>query len=787
MSEILERLRSELSDHYAVEREIGSGGMATVYLAEDLKHQRAVAVKVLRPELASSLGKDRFLLEIKIASQLQHPHILPLYDSGTAGDLLYYVMPFVEGETLADRLARETQLPVEDALGVTNEVAGALGYAHARGLVHRDIKPANIMLTAGHAVVADFGIARALAAAGGERLTSVGMAVGTPEYMSPEQASGEEGIDGRSDVYALGCVLYEMLTGEPPFTAPTSPAVIARHMGETPRSIRTVRANVPEYVETAILRALSKVPADRFPTAAIFDEALRTGDAHPPVARVPNQWVRRAALLVPLLLLVAALAIWLLAQFGGRPSVAGGPARIAVLPFENLGSPNEEFFADGITEEIASRLARIGSLRVTSRRGAKSYKESDALPREIGNALQVDYLLDGTVRTTTATDGVGQVRVTPELIRVSDDARVWTDDYDATVAPEELFSVQAQIAEAVARALDVTLNEPERLAIHAVRTENPEAYRLYQQGRFLLERRDSQSLAQAKRLFEEAIAQDSMYAEAHAGLADALSLEVFYQLEPEPVAWVEAETAARRSVALDPESAAAHTALGLVLTYGRWDWEGGLAAYERAIALDQDHAVAWFLSAEILWAMRRTEDALTRAKGSVERDPRSGVAVYLLGVANQAAGRTDEAIRHFRRAADLQPSLFQPHLNLLQVLGPLGRVDEASVAARGALERMRPGTPVRDGDVDALVRVARGGAPADVASRAGRVLQEAGMKSYGPAFAFTLTGQLDSAFTWLNVAVDRRNTWLPASLDSLEDYLVEDPRWNALLARMGLD
>ncbi|NNG17427.1 MAG: protein kinase, partial [Gemmatimonadales bacterium] len=768
MSEIFERLRSELSDRYAVAREIGSGGMATVYLAEDLKHQREVAVKVLRPELASSIGKDRFLLEIKIASQLQHPHILPLYDSGTAGDLLYYVMPFVEGETLADRLAREVQLPLADALRVTSEVAGALGYAHARGLVHRDIKPANIMLTAGHAVVTDFGIARAIEVAGGKQLTSAGMAVGTPAYMSPEQGTGAEAVDGRSDVYALGCVLYEMLTGEPPFTAPTATALIARHLSEAPRSIRTVRDTVPEHVETAILRALSKLPADRFQTAGGFGEALRTGATRPVAARLaPNRWVRRATFLVPLLLLVVALALWLPARFGGRPGVAAEPARITVLSFENLGSPDDEYFADGLTEEITSRLAKIRGLRVTSRRGAKSYKGSDASLLEIGTALQVDYVLDGTVRTATSTDGVGQVRVTPQLMHVSDDTQLWTNVYNASLTPGEVFDVQAQIAEAVARALDVTLLEPERRAVQAVRTEDAEAYQLYWQGRHVLERRDAQSLNQARRLFEQAIVQDSMYAEAYAGLADALSLQAFYQLEPEPAAWAEAETAARRSVALDPESAAAHTALGLTLTYGRWDWDGGLAAYDRAIALDPDYAVAWFLSAEIFMARRQTEDALTRARGAVDSDPQSAVAVYLLGVTTQAAGRTDEAIRLFGRTAELQPTLFQPHWNLLFLHGQAGRVDEARVAARNALARMTPDTPIRDEDVEVVVRAARGSAPADVVSRAGQVVYGAGMKSFGPVVVFTYAGQVDSAFAWLDAAVDRRNTWI-AGLDLLD-------------------
>jgi TolB-like protein/Tfp pilus assembly protein PilF len=545
---------------------------------------------------------------------------------------------------------------------------------------------------------------------------------------------------------------------------------------------------VPELIETAISRALEKLPADRFPSAGAFDEALRTGNAQQAAARlVPTPWVRRAAFVAPLLLLVAASAIWLLGRFGARPPALAGPARIAVLPFENLGSPEDEFFADGITEEITSRLAEIGGLRVVSRTSAKRYKNSDATLPEIGSALQVDYLLEGTVRTATAADGVGQVRVTPQLIRVADDSHLWTDRYEASLAPGEVFSVQAQIAEAVARALDITLLEPERRAVQAVQTQDSEAYQLYQQGRFLLERRDSQGLAQARRLFEEAIARDSLYAEAHAGLADALSLEAFYQLEPEPAAWAEAEAVARRAVALDPESAAAQTALGLVLTYGRWDWDGGFAAYQRAIALDPDYAVAWFLSAEISWARRRTEEALRLTRGAVERDPQSGVAVNMLAVASWVAGRTEEALRHYRRVTELQPSLFHPYWASLFIHGRAGRVDLARLAAENVLARMRPGTPVQNEEIETLVRAAGGTASTDVASRAGQVFYEAGMKSFGPAFVFTFAGQVDSAFAWLDVAVERRNTWLPLFLDLMEEELAHDTRWNAVLARMGLD
>lgn len=284
MTEQLARLQTALTGRYTVERELGRGGMATVYLANDLKHHRRVAVKVLRPEIAAAVGPERFLREIETAARLNHPHILSLHDSGEVDSLLYYVMPYVEGETLRQRLNRENQLPVDDAMQISREVADALGYAHSLGLVHRDIKPENILFQAGHAVVSDFGIARAVSASGRQQLTATGVAVGTPAYMSPQQAAGVQELDGRSDLYSLGCVVYEMLVGEPPFTGPNAQAVLARHTLDPVRSLRTVRKSVPPHVEQALMKVLEKVPADRFRTAAEFSAALVAGDDAQPVS-----------------------------------------------------------------------------------------------------------------------------------------------------------------------------------------------------------------------------------------------------------------------------------------------------------------------------------------------------------------------------------------------------------------------------------------------------------------------------------------------------------------------
>ena len=273
----LAQLNSALADRYQIEREIGAGGMATVYLARDVRHQRLVALKVLNPELGAVLGVERFLSEIRVTANLQHPNLLPLFDSGSADGLLFYVMPFVDGETLRHRLEREKQLPIDEAIRIASAIASALAYAHERGVIHRDLKPENILIQAGQPVIADFGIALAVSNAGGARITQTGLSLGTPQYMSPEQATGDRVIDGRADIYSLGAILYEMLTGEPPHTGNTAQAVIARVLTEKPRSVRATRPNVPEHVELAVMRALEKLPADRWSSAKEFADALQTG------------------------------------------------------------------------------------------------------------------------------------------------------------------------------------------------------------------------------------------------------------------------------------------------------------------------------------------------------------------------------------------------------------------------------------------------------------------------------------------------------------------------------
>src|SRR5262252_11206619 len=459
MTDSLERLREGLAGKYRIDRELGRGGMATVYLAVDEQRDRSVALKVLHPDLAATLGSERFEREVKLASMLQHPHILSVYDSGDAGGQLWYTMPFVQGESLRDRMDREGQLPIRDAMRIARESALALDYAHRQGVVHRDIKPENILLSDGQAIVADFGIARAVADEHG--LTQTGMAVGTPGYMSPEQATGERTLDARTDIYALGCVLYEMIAGEQPITGPNAQAIIARKMTETPRSLTTVRNTVPpalsQLVDTMVARSAADRPESAKAVATTLEEITASGatgatgavTAARPAVGSRTLWIGIAAAVV---VLAGGAFAW-----KRMHAVPDGGYRIAVLPFENDGAPDQDYFAEGMTDEVRSRLSSVPGLQVTARASTRQYKKTTKDPSDIGRELSVDYLLTGTVRWSKG-NGPDRVRVTPELVQVSNSRSKWSKSLDTTMS--DVFAVQSAIASQVVQSLDVTLAAP---------------------------------------------------------------------------------------------------------------------------------------------------------------------------------------------------------------------------------------------------------------------------------------------------------------------------------------
>src|SRR6266571_2307122 len=723
MAEVLGRLQAALADRYAIDRELGRGGTATVYLAQDRKHGRAVAVKVLRPELAAALGAERFLREIEIAARLTHPHILSLHDSGEANGFLYYVMPYLEGESLRDRLKREAQLPVEEAVRIAREVASALSYAHSHDVVHRDIKPENILLSGGEAVVADFGIARAITQAAGTRLTETGILVGTPAYMSPEQASGGGPIDGRSDVYSLACVLYEMLVGEPPYTGPSAQVVIAKRFIDPVPSVRRLRETIPPAVDAAITRALAKSPADRFRTPAEFARALDG-----PVGARRSRAGSYAAIAAGLVAL-AALAYGLWAKRLPRHDAATRVAHkmLVVLPLENLGAPEDEYFADGLSEAITTRLGTVPSLGVIARQSAMGYKKTTKSPQAIGKELGVEYILAGTVRWEKSARRPNRVRVSTALMRAVDANQLWAKQYDTVLAG--VFDVESNLAERVAGALDIAIADPERQALSLTPTHDVEAHDLYLKGRYLSNKQTEPELRGSIDLFRQALARDSNYALAWAGIADAWNF-----------------TAARhdlsRAIAARPSASTVYINEAFLLGALGWP-DSALAASRRAQALDPlSPAVREWVGSWLLYA-RRYDQAIREYRTILDLDPHDASAHMILGFALFGVGRDSEALAEFRLGGRIPPG----------VLGKLGRLREAHSAIQQLIAKRTRGYS------DAVVIAA----------------------------PYAFLGERDRALAWLDTAyADRSATLLGLPYMRPFDAMRGDSRFRALLRKIGL-
>jgi TolB-like protein/tRNA A-37 threonylcarbamoyl transferase component Bud32/Tfp pilus assembly protein PilF len=677
-----------LRDRYLIERELGRGGMATVYLARDLKHDRHVALKVLHADLAATLGPERFQREVELTARLQHPHILSVFDSGEAAGQLWYTMPFVEGESLRDRLRRESQLPVEDAIRIASEAARALDYAHQHGAVHRDIKPENLLLTKdGSTLVGDFGIGKSLSGGSDEALTQTGMAMGTPAYMSPEQASGERGVDARTDVYSLGAVLYEMLAGEPPFTGPTAQAVIAKRFSGEVASVRRVRPTVPDGIERAVTKALAMVPADRFATAAQFAAALREDTSYHPSS---------------------------MTEKGAAPS-------IVVLPFVNLSAdPDNELFSDGMTEELITALTRVGGLRVAARSSSFAFKGTAVDVRTVAERLRVRAVVEGSVRRDR-----NRLRVTVELVNAADGYQIWSERYDREL--RDVFAVQDEISFTIAAKLKgelVSESEP----VGKRYTDNLEAYQLYLRGRAHWNQR-GKGLSRAVGYFQHALYEDPDYALAHTGLADSYSLLAFYGYRHPYEVFPQAQVAAERALALDPGLAEAYGSLGFIRLYYDWDPGEARRAFECALALSPGYVPAhmWLGAAHaadgkpdeaiaeanravtleplssaarvhLAWLLhlgRHPAEAEAEALRALEIEPTRGFSLWVLGQTRLALGRPREALDALERACEVWPDSSWMAATRAWLLVEAGRETDAlpvldALKLRSAAEYVRP-------------------------------------------------------------------------------------------------
>jgi serine/threonine-protein kinase len=768
-----ERLTAALAGTYALQRELGGGGMSRVFLAEETALGRSVVIKVLPADLAAGVNADRFRREIQVAARLRHPHIVPLLNAGEAAGVLYYTMPYIHGESLESRLARAGRLPVDEAVHLAEEVADALDYAHRQGVVHRDIKPGNILLEDGHAVVADFGIARAVSHAtaptgSGAALTATGLVLGTPLYMSPEQGSGDD-VDGRADVYALGCVLHEMLAGSPPFTGQSARSIIVQHFVAEPPPLE--REDAAPELRDILRSAMAKHPAHRFATAALMRNALRTMEtrhippATPPAARVA----------------AAAAGDAPAAGAATRPSQGSGPIdSLAVLPFDG-GAPgsDDEYLADGITETILNKLARISGLRVVPRSTVFRYKRRDIDIPAVAAELRVRALVTGRVKQRGQT-----LLVSAELTDAATESQLWGERISKHA--DDIFAVQEEMAAEIVKSLRLRLSSEEREELLRRYTEDTVAYRAYLRGRFQWAKRTRDGFVRAIGHFQEAIERDPTYALAYAGMADAYNVLGYYGFQAPRDAYPRAKAASTRALEIDPSLAQAHASLGYTRLFFDWDFPGAEASFRRALELDPHYASAHQWYAWHLLVTGNLREMIERMRTALQLDPLSLIINVHMGYAYYWAERFEEALEQLQRTLALDPQFALTYWPLGAVYVWQGRGDEALAAFRTLVE-------LTDGAVGlGYLGVTAGhfGRP-ELASEALRRLDAAARTRHvsplDRALCHAGLGEYDDALRLLAAAVDDRASDLvrlhvlpwPAPIR-------EDPRYAAIARRVGI-
>jgi len=737
-----------LLDRYSIEREIGRGGMAVVHLAEEKKHARKVAIKILRPGFTTSVGAERFPREIGIAARLSHPHIVPLIDSGETDGHLYYVSPFIPGGSLRDRLQVEKKLPLSEVQRIARDIGAALDYAHRNGFVHRDVKPENILFADGHALLADFGIAHAYYAPGTqavEAITEGGFAVGTPAYMSPEQATAEQNLDGTSDIYSLACVVYEMLAGEPPFLGDSPRATMVRHVMETPRPVRALRPDTPPAVERALAKALAKRPGERFASVVEFAVALQAQDD------------------------------------GNATHFSSATRTVAVLPFVNASpDADTEYLSDGITDELIDRLAKVEGLRIASRTSVFALKGKPQDVRAIGALLGASVVLEGTVRKS-----LERLRITAQLTSSDDGRLLWSQRYDRMES--DVFAIQDEIANTIVTTLRATwfadLDQP----VQKRYTQSLRAYALYLQGRYAWNKRTQEGVTEGIQYFEQAIAEDPGYALAYTGLADSYALQIDYRNVPVANGFKRAKGYALKALELDESLAEAHASLAWAMFIYDWDWDGAAREFRRSIELDARYATAHQWYAFLLASQRRLDEALVEAHTAQELDPASVSIRRALGYVYLYARRYDQARYHLTRAIAMNPTAEESYRVLGLTLTMNGQLDEAERVLREATGLPGAGTYTRATLAYSLARAGN----REYSETLLAELEAKRLRDYvSPVELATLhigLGDNQHAIDWAERAYEERRGWMAyLNVHPIMDPLRGEPRFHDLVRKMGL-
>ena len=785
-----ERLQEALAGKYTLETELGGAGMSRVFLAEEIALERKVVIKVLPPELMAAVSMDRFRREIRLAANLQHPNIVPVLMAGDADGLPFYVMPFVSGDTLRARLSRSGELPIPEVIGILRDIVDALTYAHDEGIVHRDIKPENVLLTRQHALVTDFGVAKAVAEARdpGTR-SAAGVVIGTAAYMAPEQGAGDPGVDHRSDIYAVGAVAYEMLTGHQLFPGRSRQATLAAHASDEVPDVRQERAATPDALAMLVKQALEKHPADRPQSAqemlGVLSSLPQTSVTPAPSFTAPRHRVVRPAMaaVAAALIVIVGVIVWQRAQ---PPATARGePPRLAVLPFENGGRAEDAYFVDGMTEAITTRLASLSRLRVIGRQSARRYAQTDKSLRQIGSELHVDYLLTGSVRWDKSNPGSHRISIRPALLRVSDETQVWGEPYDVVLS--DVFELQRRVAEHVAAALAVALAQRERELLAARPTTSLAAYDNYLRGRFFLNQRTAKSIASAIESFDEAIRADPVFARAYGGLAEAYWVLPSYSAAPVGTTHARAAVAANKALEIDPTLAAAH-ATRAYLDADAKRWSDAEQEFRRAITLEPDYATAHHWFSRFLVAFGRTDEAVREAQTARDLEPRSPVVVANLSAVLRYARRLPQAEAVIRGAIAAEPSVPIHRRQLINLLLVAGRFREA-------LPQLDTALASADSDVvpNLLAHRAYALAHLGLTRDARRLLTEAtrlgaGHPWYAEAtsVAHLALGDTAIALSSLEDLFRNRPEWWLIAVDPLYDPLRTHPRFVALLRQMNV-
>jgi len=770
--DLRDQLQSTLSGQYAFERELAGGGMSRVFLARETSLNRQVVIKVLPPEMSGEVSAERFKREIALAATLQHPHIVPLLTAGDAGGLPYFIMPFVNGESLRARLSKQGELPISEAIRILREVASALAFAHDAGVVHRDVKPDNVLISGGAAMVTDFGVAKAMSASstgGAGSITSIGIALGTPAYMAPEQAAADPLMDHRADIYAWGILAYELITGNTPFAGRVPQAILAAHVQEEPESIAKRRQNLPPALSALVMRCLAKRAADRPQQASelvrALDEMVTPSVGLEPTAIGRRRSIGSGALAAGLLVVVVA-AVFTSHRIGRGH---GDIRSIAVLPFENKsGDTAFDYLAEGMSDELRSQLTRMPGLAVMGRGSSSVFRGQAADARDIGAKLRVASLVQGSVRR------VGRrLRVTAELIKADDGTALWSETLERDAV--DIGPIRDAMAQAIAGALHMTT------AGGPMRPENPEARDYYLRGRFLADKATPADLKQSLVYFNKAVEKDPQFAEAYAAIAWTWSFFADAFMSPAE-AYPKTKTAAITAIGIDSLLPEGHLALGIALGFHDWDFAAAEREFRQAIRLRPTYAEAHGTYGTILLGMGRVTEAVAQVDSAVVLDPVSFTIGLQRAYVLYAARRYREVITQAKRNAEILPDGFYFDAYDALAYRELGMTD----SALAAFERAKPlanGQPL-PGLAVMYAQLGRKKEATDIALALERWERDHYIAPEYVAVAWASVGDMDRAFTWLDKVFEARSSlWLLFSVGPDFDLLRRDPRWATLERR----